>query len=209
MANRTVKFMIDNSYIDPTIQKAFIHRINGTIEHNILLHEIIKHARSNKKTVHISFFDLEDAFGSVSHDLINLSLKRYGFPENIVSYINNLYSKLNSTVVTKSWQSQQFLFKKGIFQGDPWSPIIFLTVFNPLLEKLKMETNHGYDLNGKKVITTPFADDFNLITCHKKTHQRLINQISMWTKSMGLTLKPVKCRSLSISSAKASKIQPQ
>ncbi len=149
---------------------------------------------------------LEDAFGSVTHELIDLSLKRYGLPANVSSYMKNLYSRLNSSVVTKSWQSQQFLFRKGIFQGDPWSPIIFLIVFNPLLEQLTKEEKFGYDLNGKKVITTPFADDFNLITCHKTTHQRLINKIATWTKSMGLTLKPIKCRSLSLSSGKPNAI---
>ena len=48
MANRTVQYMIDNRFIDPSVQKAFIQHINGTIEHNILLQEIINHARSNK-----------------------------------------------------------------------------------------------------------------------------------------------------------------
>jgi hypothetical protein len=62
MANRTVNYMMLNKFIDPAIQKAFIKKVNGTIEHNILLHEIIDHAKANNKTV-----DLEDAFGSVSH----------------------------------------------------------------------------------------------------------------------------------------------
>ncbi len=202
MANRTVKFMTENNFIDPTIQKAFIQRINGTIEHNILLQEIIKHARVNRKTLHISFFDLEDAFGSVSHELITISLKRYKFPQPVIQYVSNLYSSLHGMTTCKSWNSTPFQFKKGIFQGDPWSPIIFLTVFNPLLEKLKVEQQYGYDLHGKKIITTPFADDFNLITTHKSTHQRIINNISSWTKSMGLKLKPVKCRSLSITTGK-------
>lgn len=202
MGNRTVDYMTANKFIDPSIQKAFIQKINGTIEHNILLHEIINHAKANHKTVHISFFDLEDAFGSVSHELIEYSLKRYNFPPNVTSYVSNLYSKLHGVVKTKSWQSDPFTFKKGIFQGDPWSPIIFLTVFNPILERLTKESGFGYNLNGKQIITTPFADDFNLITTHKTSHQRIINNISSWTKSMNLKLKPPKCVSLSICSGK-------
>jgi len=53
LAERTVKFMIGNNYINPLIQKAFISKINGTIEHNQVLHEIIKHAKRNKKSFHI------------------------------------------------------------------------------------------------------------------------------------------------------------
>ncbi len=105
-------------------------------------------------------------------------------------------------VKTKTWQSNSFSFKKGIFQGDPWSPIIFLTVFNPILECLAKESAFSYNLNGKKVITTPFADDFNLITTHKTSHQSIINNISVWTKSMNLKLKPPKSVSLSLCSRK-------
>ena len=202
MAQRTTEFMLRNNYINPEIQKAFISKINGTIEHNQVLQEIIRHSKNNKKTAHITFFDLEDAFGSVSHDLISYSLNRYQFPPVIKNYVMSLYAKLQGSVVTQQWQSQPFNFKKGIFQGDPWSPIIFLIVFNPLLEKLHQVRNKGYNLNNNYVITTPFADDFNLITSDKRQHQNIINNIQLWTTSMKLKLKPTKCISMSISSGK-------
>ena len=50
--------------------KSFLPGINGYIEHNIMLDEIISQAKAKKKTMHITFFDLEDAFGSVPHGLL-------------------------------------------------------------------------------------------------------------------------------------------
>jgi hypothetical protein len=47
-------------------------------------------------------------------------------------------------------------------------------------------------------MTLPFADDFDLLTGHKKNHQNIINEIMSWTTSMGLVLKPRKCKSLFI-----------
>jgi len=203
LAHRITTFLTENSFIDKTIQKAFIQKVNGVIEHNQCLHEIIDHARAKKRTAHMTFFDLEDAFGSVQHNLISHSLLRYRIPRPVHDYIMNLYSMLNGTVTTKNWFSNKFNFKKGVFQGDPLSPIIFLAVFNPLLEKLLKESKFGYKINDVQYITTPFADDFNLITTNKRTHQRLINKIHEWSKSMGLTLKPIKCKSLSIVSGQA------
>ena len=168
------------------------------IEHNQVLQEIILHARSNKKTLHLTFFDLEDAFGSVQHNLIEHCLKRYKIPSQISDYIINLYKTLNGTVVTKSWTSENFKFNKGVFQGDPLSPIIFLIIFNPIIERLQQELKFGYQLKDKSYITTPFADDFNIITGNKRSHQRIINLINECCKTMGLKLKPSKCRSLSI-----------
>jgi len=202
LAQRTTEYMLKNHYIDSKTQKAFISKINGTIEHNQLLQQVISHAKVHKKTLHVTFFDLEDAFGSVSHELISHSLNRYYFPPEIKNYISSLYNNLEGTVVTQEWKSHPFKFHKGIFQGDPWSPIIFLIVFNPLLEKLSTLKEKGYNMNDHKIITTPFADDFNLITSDKRQHQWIINNLQSWTVSMKLKLKPIKCVSLSIASGK-------
>lgn len=189
------------------MQKAFLHRINGVIEHNQVLQEIYKHAKSNQRTVHSTFFDLEDAFGSVNHDLIIFSLERFHLPENFVKYVKNLYSSLNGSVTGPNWTSDTFKFRKGVFQGDPLSPIIFLCAFNPILEMLKLEQQRGYKLGKSSIISTPFADDFNLITTNKRTHQRLINDIEKWTVKMKLKLKPSKCRSLSLMAGTPSSVK--
>ena len=157
-------------------KKHFLKGKNGCVEHNQVLHEIISHPKANNRTVHITWFDLEDAFGSVSHDLINLTLQRNLIPVEIQTYICNLYSTLNGRVTTKQWSSDPFEFKKGIFQGDPLSPIIFILCFNPIIKSLESNLRYGYDLNSTKIITTPFADDFCLITTNKRTHQDLLIQ---------------------------------
>ncbi len=60
----------------------------------------------------------------------------------------------------------------------------------------------GYNLNGSQIITTPFADDFNLCTTNRRTHQKLINDISSGTKSMKLKLTLIKCKLFLIVSGK-------
>ena len=58
-----------------------------------------------------------------------------------------------------------------------------------------------------KIITTPFCDDFNILTRHKLSHQKLQDDIQSKVSSMGLTLKPKKCRTLSVVSGKASDVK--
>jgi hypothetical protein len=119
-------------------------------------------------------------------------------------YIISLYGTLKGKVRTGEWVSESFEFRKGVFQGDPLSPIIFLICFNPIIEKLKeVEDQHGYNLNGERFITLPFADDFNLVTSDKQRHQILITKLQTLTSSMGLKIKPTKCKSISIRSGKS------
>ena len=155
------------------------------------------------QTVHISWFDLTDVFGSISHDLIQHCCKHFNIPEKERLYIHSLYSQLIGKVVTKDWISEVFKFLKGIFQGDPYSSSIFLVVFQPLIDFIiESKKDCGYKLGDSKVLSTPFADDFNLISWHLKKNQNIMLEVQKKTESMCLTFKPSKCRSLSVKSGK-------
>ena len=196
-----------NNFLDSETQKAFLRKISGCQDHNLVLGEIFNHAKSNNRTVHVTWFDLEDAFGSVSHDLIRLCLDRMHLPANVKDYISSLYGNLKGKIRTSNWVSEEFKFNKGVFQGDPLSPVIFLMCFNPILEDLKrFEVSDGYSLDGMSFITLPFADDFNLITRDVRKHKKLMARLHKLTTSMGLKLKPAKCRSLSIKAGKSQEI---
>ena len=207
LAARLTTYLTTNNLIDNTMQKAFLPGINGCIEHNIVMDEIIADAKAKHHTAHITFFDLEDAFGSVPHSLIDETFRRNHLPNNIIDYFNNLYKNSKSVVSTSKFKTKPFCFRRGVFQGDPLSPIVFLLVFNPVLQSLKQEEEkYGYNLEDKRFITLPYADDFCIITTHKRSHQKIINTINNHVISMGMKLKPSKCRSFSISSGRPTSV---
>jgi hypothetical protein len=152
------------------------------------MEEVIKDIKNRKRTVHIAFFDLVDAFGSVPHDLIEHTLERNHNPQPVQLYLKELYIKTKSKVVTKTFQSDPFSFRKGVTQGDPLSPVIFILTFQPILDFLIKIDNLGVTLNGKKIITLPYADDFCLLTTNMRTQQKLISQINSHIQSMGMQL---------------------
>ena len=70
------------------------------------------------------------------------------------------------------------IFSISTFLGDPLSGTIFLIVFNPLIEYIKTHKNtQGYKLGNTPIITTPFADDFNLISNNSVKHKKLVADI--------------------------------
>ena len=134
---RLTSSLLENKLMDPTMQKAFLPGIMHIAHSN-------KDARKKKKTAHITFFYLEDAFGSVPHSLIQETLKRNHLPDNICNFFSNLYTSCQAVVETPSWRSSPFSFWRGAFQGDPLRPTIFLMVFNPVIHQLKnMEEKYG------------------------------------------------------------------
>ena len=198
LSHRTTKFLTENKLIDPSIQKAFLPGVSGCTEHNCVMSETIKHIKHMKKTLHITFFDLADAFGSVPHDIILMALKRNHFPQEVQEYFKNFYSQIKSKVTTKSFHTDAFSFKKGVTQGDPMSAIIFILAFQPIIDNLVKNEHFGVLINEKRVITLPYADDFCLMTTDMRVHKRLISEIHSYINSMGMSLKPAKCRSFSL-----------
>ena len=94
LSHTTTKFLTENKHIDPSIQKAFLPGVSGCTEHNCVMSETIKHIKHMKKTLHITFFDLADAFGSLPHDVILMSLQQNHFPQEIQEYFINFYPNI-------------------------------------------------------------------------------------------------------------------
>ena len=79
-------------------------------------------------------------------------------------------------------------------------------VFNPIIEFLQSKIDRGFNLNEWKINTLPYADDFCLITTDLRKHQKIQNELKSKIESMGMRLKPAKCRSFSIRSGVPSRI---
>ena len=88
------------------------------MEHIFSVTSIVEHAKSNDMPVNISFLDLKNAFGSISHQLIADILELIKLPPSIRSYITNAYGKLNAFVTTRLGQpfhlTSLVVYSKGI-----------------------------------------------------------------------------------------------
>jgi len=71
---------------------------------------------------------------------------------------------------------------------------------------LEKKKELGYSLNGVNVSSLAYADDFAIITRNRRSHQKLIKDINEKVESMGLKVKPAKCRSFSICAGKPTSI---
>ena len=80
------------------------------------MNELLANAKNKKKTIHVTYFDLADAFGSVEHNLINHTLQRNGLLNSVCKYVENLYSRLKGKVKGPNWMSSPFDFKRGCFR---------------------------------------------------------------------------------------------
>jgi hypothetical protein len=113
-----------------------IHTINNLLED----------AKQKNRETWVLLQDIKKAFDSVSMESIKLALTRIKAPENLISFILEIFNGRQAQVITKYGLTKGFQAEDGIDQGEVISPLIWRIIYDPLLTKLQ-HMEKGYTLN--------------------------------------------------------------
>ena len=113
LSHRLEMYLRTNGVIDTSVQKGFVSGLPGVFEHIYSLSAIMQDAKTNKSPLMMTFLDLKNAFGSVSHQLIFDMLNEVKVPTPFVNYVRSFYSQLFVVVTTKSWETPPIPFRPG------------------------------------------------------------------------------------------------
>ena len=155
-----------NGYMDSTVQKAFLPAISGCTEKSIKLATTLREAHSKHCSISVCWLDLANAYGSVHHGLIEFSLQHYGAPSKLLHIVVNMYSNLQSIIITcPQWSTNTIPLKIGVYQGDPLSMVIFNTMICTLADSLANLHHLGYNFSQsqRRIQLLQYADDTCLI----------------------------------------------
>ena len=83
MSHRITIYMLENKYLDVSVQKGGVPGFSGCLEHTSVLTQLIKEARENKGELSVVWLDLTNAYGSIPHKFVAETLRRYHVPGEI------------------------------------------------------------------------------------------------------------------------------
>ena len=160
IANR-IKFFLPKLISDD--QTGFIK--NRFIGENILLIVIvIRYTAARNIPGLLLFLDFEKAFDTLEWTFIQKTLKCFGYGPQLLKWINIFYCNTESCILNNGWASNFFKPTRGVRQGCPLSPYLFVLSVEAMAEAFrKNEKIRGITVKAKNIKLSQYADDTTLI----------------------------------------------
>ncbi len=192
------------SIIDET-QSGFLS--NRHISNNIhLVLDILDYSNLIIDDSLLLFLDFYKAFDTLEHNFIFQCLEKFGFGNFFCSAIKTLYANGSGSVILKSGTTRRFELWRGIRQGCPISPYLFLLAAQMLCSHIKASSLKGVTIAEREVIISQLADDTTLFLKDEKQISLAINIIDSFSKASGLCLNIQKCELLAIKDSNKSSV---
>ena len=104
--------------------------------------------------------DFEKAFDSISLNFLLEALRSFNFGPSFIKWVSVFYSNISSCVINNGFSTPLFPVERGVRQGDPLSPYLFILALKVLLINIRSDPS----INGIKTGDTTtkiiaFADD--------------------------------------------------
>jgi len=157
--------------IDNT-QSAFI-KGRGLLDSILVANEIVEEYRQKKKRLAIVKVDYEKAYDSVNWDFLYHMMERMGFCDRWISWVKECLGSSSVSVLVNGSPTNEFTPTRGLRQGDPMAPFLFLIVAEGLAglvrQAVKKDLYSGIKVgsNETNVGLLQFADD-TLFLCEAK-----------------------------------------
>ncbi|GJR55734.1 RNA-directed DNA polymerase, eukaryota [Tanacetum coccineum] len=143
LANRLVGVLGD---IVNEVQSAFIME-RQILDGPFILNEVIQWCKLKKKQSLIFKVDFEKAYDSVRWDFLDDVLKKFGFGNKWCAWIQSCLRSSRGSIIINGSPTKEFQFFKGLKQGDPLSPFLFILI----MESLHLSFQRVVDVGMHKV----------------------------------------------------------
>ena len=141
--------------------------------------------------------DFKKAFDSLEWAYIMNTLDAFNFGTSIKRCISTFYTNIESAVINNGFLTNWFKPSRGVRQGCPLSPFLFILSAELLANKIRQDTKiKGIKILENEIKLSQFADDTNLFCADLETVKEALKLVDEFGRLSGLTLNVKKSKAM-------------
>ena len=174
-----------------------------------LLNDLMEYTDEHKIPGILLFIDFEKAFDTIEWTFIQNVLKCFNFGPVIRKWISVLYKDVESAVINGGYSSNYFKVSRGVRQGCPLSPLLFVLGVEILAQKIRQCTScQGIKLpQSVEAKISQFADDTTLISRGVNALREYMDVLNKFNDISGLKLNKKKLKQCGLVQLKIIKLK--
>ena len=159
-------------------------------ENVALLRYVVDFASSSNVPVAIISLDQEKAFDRVDWRFMRAT--KMGFGSSFIRWVDLFYTGVHSAVIVNGYLSGFFSLSRGVRQGCPLSPLLYVLVSEVLAVNVRANPAiTGLSLPGVPALLSPitqYADDTSLIVGSDRSIRAVFDTYTLFEKGSGAKL---------------------
>ena len=165
-----------------------------------LLQEAIEYINSKNENGLILFSDFNKAFDSLDHNFMKKCLYKFKISNSVIKWVDHFYKDAKSCITNNGKFSEFFKIDKGVRQGCPLSPYLFIICIELLANEIRKNKDiKGIKINNIELKQTLFADDACFLTNgEQNSFLTLMKTLENFSYISGLKLNKNKCTILKL-----------
>lgn len=178
----------------PVEQKGCRKRSRGTKDQLLIDKAVLKEARVKKRCLAMAWIDYRKAYDMLPHSWIIETLGMIKVAKNIENLVRGSMPEWKTMLTANGEMLGEVEIKRGIFQGDSLSPLLFVVAMIPLTLLLRREAmGYKFGREGRKINHLLFMDDLKLFGRDKEEVDKLCEVVHGFSHDIRMEFGLDKC----------------
>ena len=183
LAKRSAKVL---PYIIHANQNAFL-KGRSIFDALQTIDDVVDYTKRNCLPGILVAIDFEKAFDTLEFNFLIRTLDKFNFGPSFIHWIRILYKDVSSAVMNNGFTTGLFPLERGVRQGDPLSPYLFIIAVEILAIRIREDNNiQGFKFGHEVLKLSSFADDMTCFLKDNSSYNALFEALELFGECSGL-----------------------